>query len=168
MDPVVRAVEPAGAVTDPGELPVRLRGHDGDDAAGEDAPLGHDFVPDPIHAGGLRYHGMAPLVSLLKEEGIIEAESLQQTEAFGLAVQFARAEGIIPGPEPAHAVASAMMEAEQAKEAGEEKVIVFNLSGHGHFDMAAYQEYLEDTLTDYEHPGDRIAAAMERVPVVAG
>jgi tryptophan synthase beta chain len=130
--------------------------------------LGHDFVPDPIHAGGLRYHGMAPLVSLLKEEGIIEAEALPQIETFGQAVQFARAEGIIPGPEPAHAVASAMMEAERAKEAGEEKVIVFNLSGHGHFDMAAYQEFLTGTLTDYEYPEDRIAAAMERVPVVAG
>ena len=92
------------------ELPVRLRGHCGNDAAGEDAPLGHD-VPDPIHAGGLRYHGMAPLVSLLKEEGIIEAESLQPGGVWPRAVQFARAEGIIPGPEPAHAVASAMMEA---------------------------------------------------------
>jgi tryptophan synthase beta chain len=130
--------------------------------------LGHDFVPDPIHAGGLRYHGMAPLVSLLKDEGIIEAEALQQTETFGRAVQFARAEGIIPGPEPTHAVASAMMEAEKAKEAGEEKVIVFNLSGHGHFDMSAYQEYLEGSMADYEHPEERIAAAMERVPVVAG
>ena len=129
--------------------------------------LGHDFIPDPIHAGGLRYHGMAPLVSLLKEEGIIDAESLHQTETFRRAVQFARAEGIIPGPEPAHAVASAMMEAERAKEAGEEKVIVFNLSGHGHFDMAAYQEYFGGTLTDYEYPEERVAAAMERVPVVS-
>jgi tryptophan synthase beta chain len=130
--------------------------------------LGHDFVPDPIHAGGLRYHGMAPLVSLLKEEGIIEAESLHQNETFEKAVQFARTEGIIPGPEPTHAVASAMKEAEQAKESGEEKVIVFNLSGHGHFDMAAYQEYLGGTLVDYDHPAERIAAAMERVPVVGG
>jgi tryptophan synthase beta chain len=111
---------------------------------------------------------MAPLVSLLKEEGIIEAEALHQTETFGRAVQFARAEGIIPGPEPTHAIASAMMEAERAKEAGEEKVIVFNLSGHGHFDMAAYQDYLAGTLTDYEYPEEQVAAAMERVPVVAG
>jgi tryptophan synthase beta chain len=111
---------------------------------------------------------MAPLVSLLKDEGIIEAEALHQTETFGRAVQFARAEGIIPGPEPTHAVASAMMEAERAKMSGEEKVIVFNLSGHGHFDMAAYQEYLDGALTDFEYPSDRIAAAMEGVPVVGG
>jgi tryptophan synthase beta chain len=169
MDPVVRAVEPAAA-------PSLTRGSyqfDFGDTVGMTPlvkmhTLGHDFVPDPIHAGGLRYHGMAPLVSLLKDEGIIEAEALQQTETFGRAVQFARAEGIIPGPEPTHAVASAMMEAEKAKEAGEEKVIVFNLSGHGHFDMSAYQEYLEGSMADYEHPEERIAAAMERVPVVAG
>jgi tryptophan synthase beta chain len=169
MDPVVRAVEPAAA-------PSLTRGSyqfDFGDTVGMTPlvkmhTLGHDFVPDPIHAGGLRYHGMAPLVSLLNGEGIIEAESLHQTETFRRAVQFARAEGIIPGPEPAHAVASAMTEAERAKEAGEEKVIVFNLSGHGHFDMAAYQEYLEGTLADYEYPAERIAAAMERVPVVAG
>ena len=89
--------------------------------------LGHDFIPDPIHAGGLRYHGMAPLVSLLVKEGVIEAESLHQSETFSKALQFARVEGIIPGPEPAHAVASAMLEAERARESGEEKVIVFNL-----------------------------------------
>jgi len=169
MDPVIRAVEPAAA-------PSLTRGSyqfDFGDTVGMTPlvkmhTLGHDFVPDPIHAGGLRYHGMAPLVSLLKEEGIIEADSLHQTETFEKAVQFARSEGIIPGPEPTHAVASAMMEAEQARESGEEKVIVFNLSGHGHFDMAAYQEYLGGTLTDYEHPAERIAAAMERVPVVGG
>jgi tryptophan synthase beta chain len=169
MDPVVRAVEPTAA-------PSLTRGSyqfDFGDTVGMTPlvkmhTLGHDFVPDPIHAGGLRYHGMAPLVSLLKEEGIIEAEALQQTETFRRAVAFARAEGIIPGPEPTHAVASAMMEAERAKMSGEEKVIVFNLSGHGHFDMAAYQEYLDGTLTDFEYPSDRIAAAMEGVPVVAG
>jgi tryptophan synthase beta chain len=169
MDPVVRAVEPTAA-------PSLTKGSyqfDFGDTVGMTPlvkmhTLGHDFVPDPIHAGGLRYHGMAPLVSLLKDEGIIEAEALQQTETFRRAVAFARAEGIIPGPEPTHAVASAMMEAERAKMAGEEKVIVFNLSGHGHFDMAAYQEYLGGALTDYEYPADRIAAAMEGVPVVAG
>lgn len=169
IDPVIRAVEPAAA-------PSLTRGSyqfDFGDTVGMTPlvkmhTLGHDFVPDPIHAGGLRYHGMAPLVSLLKEEGIIEAEALNQTESFRRAVQFARAEGIIPGPEPTHAVASAMTEAERAKEAGEEKVIVFNLSGHGHFDMAAYQEYVGGTLTDYEYPEERVAAAMERVPAVAG
>ena len=169
MDPVIRAVEPAAA-------PSLTRGSyqfDFGDTVGMTPlvkmhTLGHDFIPDPIHAGGLRYHGMAPLVSLLKEEGIIEAEALQQTEAFSKGVQFARAEGIIPGPEPTHAIASAMNEAIKAKENGEEKVILFNLSGHGHFDMAAYQAFGDGSLQDYEHPEERIAAAMENVPVVAG
>ncbi len=169
MNPVIRAVEPAAA-------PSLTRGSyqfDFGDTVGMTPlvkmhTLGHDFVPDPIHAGGLRYHGMAPLVSLLKEEGIIEAEALHQTEAFAKGVQFARAEGIIPGPEPTHAIASAMNEAEMAKESGEEKVILFNLSGHGHFDMAAYQAFGDGSLEDYEYPEERIAAAMEKVPVVAG
>jgi tryptophan synthase beta chain len=168
MDPTVIAVEPAAA-------PSLTRGSyqfDFGDTAGMTPlvkmhTLGHDFIPDPIHAGGLRYHGMAPLVSLLKDQGIIEAQSLHQSETFSKAVQFARSEGIIPGPEPTHAVAAAMNEAEKAKEAGEEKVIVFNLSGHGHFDMAAYQAYFAGELIDYEHPEERIAAAMARVPVVA-
>src|SRR3970282_2016924 len=95
--------------------------------------LGHDFVPDPIHAGGLRYHGMAPLVSLLHDQGVIEAESRHQTETFAAAVKFARTEGILPAPESAHAIAAAIDQAEQAKDAREEKVILFNLSGHGHF-----------------------------------
>ncbi|HXV70507.1 MAG TPA: TrpB-like pyridoxal phosphate-dependent enzyme [Acidimicrobiia bacterium] len=169
MDPVIRAVEPAAA-------PTMTQGeyrYDFGDTAGMTPlikmhTLGHDFVPDPIHAGGLRYHGMAPLVSLLVEEGLVEAEALNQTETFEKSVEFARVEGIIPGPEPTHAVASAMLEAERAKESGEEKVIVFNLSGHGHFDMSAYRDYLDGTMVDYEHPDERIAAAMERVPVVAG
>ena len=168
MDPIIRAVEPAAA-------PSLTRGKytfDFGDMVGMTPllkmhTLGHDFVPEPIHAGGLRYHGMAPLVSLLKEEGIIEAQSLHQTETFSKAVQFAQVEGIIPGPEPTHAVASAMLEAEAAKEAGEEKVIVFNLSGHGHFDMAAYQDFLDGTLVDYEFSQEAVDAAMERVPVVA-
>ncbi len=169
MDPVIRAVEPAAA-------PSLTRGSyqfDFGDTVGMTPlvkmhTLGHDFIPDPIHAGGLRYHGMAPLVSLLKEEGIIEAEALHQNETFAKGVEFARSEGIIPGPEPTHAIASAMKEAELARESGEDKVIVFNLSGHGHFDMTAYQAYLGGTLTDYEYPEERVAAAMERVPVVAG
>jgi tryptophan synthase beta chain len=169
MDPVIRAVEPAAA-------PSLTRGSyqfDFGDAVGMTPlvkmhTLGHGFIPDPIHAGGLRYHGMAPLVSLLVDEGIIEAESLHQTETFARAVEFARVEGIIPGPEPTHAVASAMNEAMKAKESGEEKVILFNLSGHGHFDMSSYQAYFNDELVDYEHPGEAIAAAMQAVPVVAG
>lgn len=169
MNPVIRAVEPAAAPSltrgsyqfdfgDTGQMTPLVKMH----------TLGHPFIPDPIHAGGLRYHGMAPLVSHLLELGLIEAESLHQTETFGSAVKFAKVEGIIPGPEPTHAVASAMAEAEQAKESGEEKVILFNLSGHGHFDMAAYQAYFNGTLVDYEHPQDRIADAMTQVPVVAG
>lgn len=169
MDPVIRAVEPAAA-------PSMTRGSyqfDFGDTAGMTPlvkmhTLGHDFIPDPIHAGGLRYHGMAPLISLLVREGVIEATSLHQTETFEKAVQFSRVEGIVPGPEPTHAVAEAMNEAQRAKEAGEEKVILFNLSGHGHFDMAAYQAYFNGELVDYEHPAERIEAAMERVPVVTG
>ncbi|MGH8945380.1 MAG: TrpB-like pyridoxal phosphate-dependent enzyme [Acidimicrobiia bacterium] len=168
IDPVIRAVEPAAA-------PSMTRGsyrYDFGDT-GMTTPLlkmhtlGHDFVPDPIHAGGLRYHGMAPLVSQLVDEGVIEAESLNQRETFAKAVEFTRAEGIIPGPEPTHAVASAMLEAEKAKETGEEKVIVFNLSGHGHFDMAAYSEFLAGDMIDYEHPQERIEAAMEKIPAVS-
>ena len=109
---------------------------------------------------------MSPLVSHLQQLGVIEAESLHQTETFGRAVDFARVEGIIPGPEPTHAVAAAMMEAEQAKENGEEKVILFNLSGHGHFDMASYSAYFGGELIDYEHPEERISEAMSNVPVV--
>ncbi len=167
MDPVIRAVEPAAA-------PSLTRGSyqfDFGDSVGMTPlvkmhTLGHGFVPDPIHAGGLRYHGMAPLVSLLVDEGVIEAESLHQNETFAKGVEFARTEGIIPGPEPTHAVASAMNEAVAAREAGEEKVILFNLSGHGHFDMASYQAYFTEGLTDYDHPADHIAEAMEQVPVV--
>jgi tryptophan synthase beta chain len=168
MDPVIRAVEPAAAPSltrgsyqfdfgDTGQMTPLVKMH----------TLGHPFVPEPIHAGGLRYHGMAPLVSHLQELGLIESEALHQTETFKRAVDFARVEGIIPGPEPTHAVASAMIEAEKAKEAGEEKVILFNLSGHGHFDMAAYESYLRGELVDYEHPQEAIDEAMGQVPVVA-
>jgi tryptophan synthase beta chain len=167
MDPVIRAVEPAAAPSltkgsyrydfgDTGMMTPLVKMH----------TLGHDFVPEPIHAGGLRYHGMAPLVSHLKELGIIEAEALHQTATFRRAVQFARVEGIVPGPEPAHAIASAMIEAEKARESGEEKVILFNLSGHGHFDMAAYEAANAGDLQDYDYPEDRVADALTRVPVV--
>ncbi len=169
MDPKILAVEPAAAPS----LTQGSYQYDFGDTAGMTPlvkmhTLGHDFIPDPIHAGGLRYHGMAPLVSHLKEEGLIEAEALHQTETFSRAVDFARVEGIIPGPEPSHAVASAMLQAAQARESGEEKVILFNLCGHGHFDMASYQAYFQDGLVDYAHPQERIDAAMARVPVVSG
>lgn len=169
MDPVVRAVEPAAAPS----LTKGTYRYDFGDTAGMTPlvkmhTLGHPFVPEPIHAGGLRYHGMAPLVSHIKELGLIEAVALHQTETFAKALDFARAEGIIAGPEPTHAVAEAMNEAERARDSGEEKVVLFNLCGHGHFDMAAYQAYLGGELVDHEHPQERIDQALERVPAVAG
>ena len=128
--------------------------------------LGHDFVPPGIHAGGLRYHGMSPLVSLAKEHGLIEAEALPQTECFEAAVQFARTEGIIPAPESSHALASAVRVANECKESGDEKTILFNLSGHGHFDMAAYDAYLGGSLEDYAYPEEKIKEAMKNLPKV--
>jgi len=113
--------------------------------------LGHTFVPPPIHAGGLRYHGMAPLVSKLIHCGVVEAQALHQTACFEGALMFAKAEGIIPAPESSHAIRMAIDVANQCKETGEPKTIVFNLSGHGHFDMSAYQAYLAGDLKDIEH-----------------
>lgn len=126
--------------------------------------LGHTFVPNPIHAGGLRYHGMAPLVSNLLEAGIFEARSYHQKTCFEAAVQFAATEGIIPAPEPTHAIKAAIDEALVCKETGEEKVILFNLSGHGHLDMSAYDNYLSGEMVDYAYPAEEIAKAMESVP----
>jgi len=128
--------------------------------------LGHDFMPPGIHAGGLRYHGMSPLVSLLHNEGIIEAQAYHQNAVFEAAVQFARAEGIVPAPESGHAIRAVFDEAIQAKEAGQEKVILFNLSGHGHFDMAAYDAYFAGKLQDFEYPAEAVAAAQQRMPQV--
>lgn len=112
--------------------------------------LGHGFVPSPIHAGGLRYHGAAPLVSQLKEDDLIEATALQQNDCFKSAVQFARLHGIVPAPESSHVVHAAILEALRCKETGEKKTIAFNLSGHGHFDMSAYGAFLESGLPDHE------------------
>jgi len=128
--------------------------------------LGHDFMPPSIHAGGLRYHGMSPLVSLLHEEGILEAQAYHQISVFEAAVQFARAEGIIPAPEAGHAIRAVINEALEAKEAGQERVILFNLSGHGHFDMAAYEAYFAGKLQDFEYPAEAVAAAQQRMPQV--
>jgi tryptophan synthase beta chain len=128
--------------------------------------LGHDFIPEPIHAGGLRYHGMSPLVSQLKENGYIEARSVHQRASFAAGVQFARAEGILPAPEPTHAIRAAIDEALVAKEAGEARVILFNLCGHGHFDLAAYERYLDGSLEDFEYPAERVADALESLPKV--
>ena len=125
--------------------------------------LGHDFIPEPIHAGGLRYHGMSPQVSLLKEHGFIEARSVHQVPCFEVGVQFARTEGIIPAPESTHAIRVAVDEALAAKKSGEKKVILFNLSGHGYFDMTSYQRYLSGQLEDYEYPAEEVRLALEAV-----
>jgi tryptophan synthase beta chain len=126
--------------------------------------LGHDFVPPPMHAGGLRYHGDAPLVCALVKAGVVEARAYRQNETFEAAVKFARTEGIIPAPEAAHAIRAAIQEADQAKEAGEERVILFNLSGHGHFDLAAYDAYLAGTLEDPEFSEQDMEDALARLP----
>jgi tryptophan synthase beta chain len=125
--------------------------------------LGHDFIPEPIHAGGLRYHGMSPQVSLLKHEGFIEARSVHQRPCFEAGIQFARTEGLIPAPESTHAIRAAIDEALVAKETGEKKVILFNLSGHGYFDMTSYQRYLSGLLEDYEYPAEAVKLALEGV-----
>jgi tryptophan synthase beta chain len=130
--------------------------------------LGHDFIPEPIHAGGLRYHGMSPIVSLLKEQGLIEARAIHQRASFEVGVQFARAEGILPAPEPTHAIKVAVDEAMEARKAGQSKVILFNLCGHGHFDLSAYERFLSGKLEDYEYPAEKVAEALkalEAVPV---
>ena len=125
--------------------------------------LGHDFIPEPIHAGGLRYHGMSPQVSLLKHEGFIEARSVHQRPCFEAGIQFARTEGLIPAPESTHAIRAAIDEALECKKTGEKKVILFNLSGHGYFDMTSYQRYLEGKLEDYEYPAEEVRIALESV-----
>ena len=130
--------------------------------------LGHDFVPPGIHAGGLRYHGDSPLVSQLVHEGLVEAVAVQQLATFEAGVQFARTEGIIPAPESSHAIRTAIDEALAAKKSGEPKTILFNLSGHGHFDMAAYDMYFAGKLEDYEYPKEAIEASMRHLPKVAG
>jgi tryptophan synthase beta chain len=128
--------------------------------------LGHDFVPPGIHAGGLRYHGMAPLVSHLLELGAIEATNIQQLETFSAGIQFARAEGIIPAPEANHAVAGAIREALRCKEEGVSRAILFNLCGHGHFDMQAYTDYMANKLRDYEYSEEEVAMALAGLPSV--
>ncbi len=128
--------------------------------------LGHSFVPPKVHAGGLRYHGASPITSLLTHEGVIRAEALHQIETFEAAVLFAKTEGIIPAPESAHAIASVIRQAKKCRETGEEKVILFNLSGHGHFDMAAYEEYFAGNLIDYDYPKEQIRKAEAELPEV--
>ncbi len=128
--------------------------------------LGHTFVPAGIHAGGLRYHGEAPIISQLVHEDLIEAVAYHQNEAFEAAITFARTEGHLVAPETSHAVKAAIDEALKAKEEAKERTILFNASGHGHFDLAAYDFYLSGKLEDYEHPDEAIKRALEKLPKV--
>ncbi len=129
--------------------------------------LGHTFLPAGIHAGGLRYHGAGPLVSLLVNEGLVDAVAVNQLAAFEAAITFARSEGIVPAPESAHAIRAAVDEALDAREKGEDRTILFGLSGHGNFDMVAYQRYLGGELVDYAHPQAEIDEALSHLPQIA-
>lgn len=122
--------------------------------------LGHNFIPAPIHAGGLRYHGAGAIVSQLLKDGLIEAQAFKQLECFEAGIQFARAEGIIPAPEATHAIATVIREAHQAREEGTSRTILFNLCGHGHFDMAAYEQYLSGKLVEHEVTQEEIMASL--------
>lgn len=167
IDPIIRAVEPASCPT----LTKGTYAYDFGDTAGMTPlvkmhTLGHDFIPDPIHAGGLRYHGMGPLISHVYELGLIEAESRHQLDCFAAGVQFARTEGIVPAPEPTHALAAAIEEALRCKETGEEKVILTALCGHGMLDMAAYDAYFAGQLVDHEFSDEQMREAIAHIPEV--
>ncbi|MDQ3504671.1 MAG: TrpB-like pyridoxal phosphate-dependent enzyme, partial [Actinomycetota bacterium] len=168
MNPTIRCVEPAAC-------PSLTRGeyrYDFGDAIGMTPlmkmhTLGHGFIPDPIHAGGLRYHGMSPLVSHIYELGLAEAEAIGQLECFTAALMFARTQGIVPAPEPTHALAAAIREANRCKESGESKVILTALCGHGHLDMGAYESFLSGEMSDLDFPEEQLREAMSQVPVLA-
>jgi tryptophan synthase beta chain len=165
ISPTIRAVEPAAC-------PSLTRGkytYDFGDTAGltpllKMHTLGHDFIPDPIHAGGLRYHGMSPLLSHIVELGLVDAVAIGQNECFAAGVRFARAEGIIPAPEPTHALAECVREALRCKETGEEKVILTALCGHAHLDLPAYASYLAGDMTDRELTEEELTTAFETIP----
>jgi tryptophan synthase beta chain len=167
ISPAIRAVEPAAC-------PSLTRGkyaYDFGDTAGltpllKMHTLGHEFIPDPIHAGGLRYHGMSPLVSHLKELGLIEARAEKQTSCFEAGVTFAQNEGIVPAPEANHAVRAAIDEAIRCREEGVSRAILFNLCGHGHFDMQAYSDYFAGKLTDQAYDERELAMALAGLPSV--
>jgi len=125
--------------------------------------LGHDFIPAPIHAGGLRYHGIAPTISILTQEKKMNTEAFNQLEVFEAAQQFIQAEGIIPAPEPSHAIKGAIDEALRCKKTGEAKTILFLLCGHGYFDMAAYDEYFSGRLQPYEYPTEKVEESMKKL-----
>jgi tryptophan synthase beta chain len=165
INPRILAVEPAACPS----LTKGRYAYDYGDTAGftplmKMHTLGHDFVPDPIHAGGLRYHGMAPLLSHIYQLGMIEAVAKPQSECFAAGVRFARTEGIVPAPEPTHAVAAAIEAAERCRESGEARVILTALCGHGHFDLGAYDRYLAGQVRDLDYPQDRVDAALTRLP----
>jgi tryptophan synthase beta chain len=167
ISPTIRAVEPASCPS----LTRGVYAYDFGDTAGMTPlmkmhTLGHRFIPDPIHAGGLRYHGMSPLLSHIYELGLIEAIALPQTECFEAALRFARTEGIVPAPEPAHAVAACIREALTCKESGESKVILMALCGHGHFDLGAYEAYLSGAMVDEDVSDERFAEALTDLPQV--
>jgi tryptophan synthase beta chain len=167
MSPVIRAVEPAACPS----LTRGVYAYDFGDTAGMTPlmkmhTLGHDFIPDPIHAGGLRYHGMSPLISHLVDQGMVEAVAKPQRECFAAGVQFARTEGIVPAPEPTHAIAAAIEEALRCKESGEEKVILTAMCGHGHLDLAAYDAYLSGNIVDHSLADADIQAAIDALPPV--
>jgi len=165
INPVFRAVEPAAC-------PSFTRGvyaYDFGDTAGftpllKMHTLGHDFVPDPIHAGGLRYHGMSPLLSHIYELGLIEAVAKPQSECFEAGLRFARAEGILPAPEPTHAIAACIEEALRCKETGEEKVILTALCGHGLLDLTAYANYQSGEMRDFDLPERAVQDALSHLP----
>jgi len=125
--------------------------------------IGHDFIPAPIHAGGLRYHGIAPTISRLAAEKQLETKAYNQLDVFDAAKLFIRTEGIIPAPEPAHAIKGVIDDALRCKETGEEKVILFLLCGHGYFDMQAYDDYLSGKLLPYEYPTERVEESMKKL-----
>ena len=161
------AVEPSGC-------PTFTRGrytYDYGDTAGftplmKMHTLGHDFIPDPIHAGGLRYHGMSPLLSHIYELGIFNAVAKPQSECFAAGVLFARTEGIVPAPEPTHALAAVVEEAKRCAETGEDKVILTALCGHGLLDLAAYDSYLAGGVKDVDYPQERVDAALTHLPQI--
>ncbi|MCZ4306933.1 TrpB-like pyridoxal phosphate-dependent enzyme [Zoogloeaceae bacterium G21618-S1] len=161
------AVEPASCPT----LTKGAYAYDYGDASGftplmKMYTLGHDFMPPGIHAGGLRYHGDSPLVSQLYHEKLVEAVAVPQLATFEAGVLFARHEGIIPAPESCHGIRAAIDEALVCKQTGEPKVILFNLTGHGHFDMASYDRYFSGQLENYEYPAEAVAASLAHLPKV--
>ena len=161
---IIRAVEPEACPS----LTKGTYAYDFGDAVGM-APvvkmhtLGHTFVPDPIHAGGLRYHGMAPLVSAMYEENLIEAEAIGQQECFEAGQLFAKTEGIVPAPEATHAIASAIRAVKDADQNSKEIAVLTAMCGHGHFDMVAYSDFLSGQMVDYEFPAEKVKISKEAI-----